>query len=418
MNNQSLHSEISIYVGKGASHSWTWFADIFEREGYYAVSFVDEEDVQEGALSCCDVFFISGGDTFAIAEGLGSKGAGEIKKFVSGGGTYIGSCAGAYLPLHSSLPPLNMFNYVGARITNLTRHLPEVKQKPEKFCTEYGCRYVFHPVREELTVKLTGWNDFQNELITAPLYGGPALTATADIEVLAEYDGFTAKTEFLIDEDIARQALIGKAAAVSKKYGKGRFYLFGPHFEHPNYPGANRVLFNILTDCNTQTCSAGKIPETIAAGYDQAPEKNKFLDFLSLLSNARIVALGLERAAYTWLIGKKVYDPEKIRVFLETMWQRARHINSKKWYTYIESGEIDELIRVCSEMLLVLKKLRGEAGKTLAADKTADRFFETLRVLTARFVSLYFRLQRNALGAQKGRLICTYTSRQPQHSIL
>ena len=105
--NEQNQPVIGIYVGHGASHSWTWFADIFEKFGCYNVKFIDEADVEKGLLTDCNVFFISGGDTFAIAEGLGKPGAEEIERFVINGGIYIGSCAGAYLPLRSSLKPLN-----------------------------------------------------------------------------------------------------------------------------------------------------------------------------------------------------------------------------------------------------------------------------------------------------------------------
>ncbi len=147
--------EIGIYVGQGASHSWTWFADLFDREEYHSVNFFDDHDIAADALSGVDVFFVSGGDTFAIAQALGKIGADAIEKFVLCGGIYIGACAGAYLPLNSSLPPLNQFNFVAARIANLTKDLPEAVTNPEKFCTEYGCRYVYHPVREGLQLRLS-----------------------------------------------------------------------------------------------------------------------------------------------------------------------------------------------------------------------------------------------------------------------
>ena len=85
----NIQSEVGIYVGAGASHSWTWFADIFDREAYSAVCFLDERDIAAGALSRIDVFFVSGGDTFAIAYGLGKTGADAIEKFVRCGGIYI-----------------------------------------------------------------------------------------------------------------------------------------------------------------------------------------------------------------------------------------------------------------------------------------------------------------------------------------
>ena len=72
--------EVGIYVGGGASHSWTWFADIFDRQGICGVRFIDEAELAGGELDGVGVFFISGGDTFAIAEALGSSGAAKLEE--------------------------------------------------------------------------------------------------------------------------------------------------------------------------------------------------------------------------------------------------------------------------------------------------------------------------------------------------
>jgi len=76
-----LWPDIGIYVGAGTSHSWTWFADIFERNGIYSVRFLDEDDFTEDCLDHIDVLLVSGGDTFAIAEGLGRSGAEQLEQF-------------------------------------------------------------------------------------------------------------------------------------------------------------------------------------------------------------------------------------------------------------------------------------------------------------------------------------------------
>lgn len=407
--------EVGIYVGYGASHSWTWFADIFDRAGYDAVCFLDEKDIAAGALNRCDAFFVSGGDTFAIAEGLGQRGAEEIERFVGNGGTYIGACAGAYLPLKSSLTPLNKFNYVGARIANLSKNLPVPQQMAEKFCTEYGCRYVFHPVREEVVVKL---KDRQGT-IKAPLYGGPAMLPSDDIEVLAEYEGFTGKTEFLIDREIAGATLIGNVAAARKKSGRGVYYLFGPHFEHPEYPEANEILFNILSESGR----AGREERTM--GHGEAPgcaalaAKNEFTAFLSEISNSRIMALALERTSYTWLIGKKVYDPEKIRVFIEAIWSRARRVDPAEGYAYVSDREMKSLQRLAGETTGLLRQLRAAEGSA-DSDMIAQQLFTCLRDVTARFLSLYFNLKRDGVLEHEGRLTCTTItciSPQPRHCI-
>jgi glutamine amidotransferase-like uncharacterized protein len=408
-----MQPEVGIYVGEGASHSWTWFADIFEREAYTAVCFLDERDIAAGALTGVDVLFISGGDTFAIAQGLGKSGADAIEKFVRCGGIYIGACAGAYLPLNSSLPPLNLFNFVATRISNLTKDLPEAVAKPEKFCTEYGCRYVYHPVRESVQLRLSGWGR-DGQYVEAPLYGGPALLPSDDAVVLAEYVGFTDSTEFLIDPEIAGRALLGTAAAIKKDYGRGSFYLFGPHFEHPDYHEANSLLFEIFTCMKTSQRSRA------LCTVRQSVNKKQYLAFLSAVSNARIMALALERTAFIWLIGRKVYDPEKIRVFTEAIWQRARQLEAPECLACIESADIGLLTAQAIEVARIIQKLRNDGQPRAQETACAERLFLTLRTAAAAFLTIYFRLQRGGVLHQQRRSTCTIAtciSLQPQCSI-
>jgi len=387
--------EVGIYVGSGASHSWTWFADIFDRAGLYSVSFLTETEIEAGDLSGCDVFFVSGGDTFAIAEGLGRSGAEEIKKFVGRGGTYIGTCAGAYLPLNSSLLPLDQFNFISSRIVNLSKNLPAPKQRAEKFCTAYGCRYVFHPVRAEVTMKLTGLCADEDDTVKAPLYGGPVLRPSDDIEVLAKYAGFTDKTEFLIDDAIAHKTVIGNIAAARKSFGQGTFYLFGPHFEHPAFTDANRILFKIIlhSSRNVNKNRCRKSSSEPVPGQDVT--KKTYDKFLSSISNARIVALAMERSTYTWLIGTKVYDPEKIRVFLEAIWHRARQVQSTEGYKYIHAHELSDLKMLLKEITNAMKQLKAETDSSGQSCATATNLFILLREATAKFLAIYFRLQRD-----------------------
>jgi hypothetical protein len=408
-----IQPEIGIYVGHGASHSWTWFADIFDREAVANVTFLDEGDIASDALSEVDIFLISGGDTFAIADGLGKKGADGIEKFVRCGGMYIGSCAGAYLPLHSSMPPLNFFNFVATRIANLTKDLPEAVAKPEKFCTEYGCRYVYHPVRESVRLKLCGW-DRNGQYIEAPLYGGPALLPSHDEDVLAEYAGFTDSTEFLIDREIADRALIGTAAAIKKDYGRGVFYLFGPHFEHPDYHVANNLLLEILGAA--RSCQRS---DTGCTALNPVKEK-LYRAFLSAVSNARIMALALERSSYSWLIGRKVYDPEKIRVFLEAIWKRARLLANNDCYSRMESSDIELLIAQAAKIAETIQKLRLDTQARANETALAEYLFLTLRKAAAAFLTIYFHLKRGGVLHHQRRSTCTIAtciSRQPRHSI-
>ena len=190
---------------------------------------------------------VSGGDTFALAEGLGREGAAALEAWVRSGGLYLGSCAGAYLPLCSSKDPLNLFNFVEARISNLTSILPEPRKFKEKFSLPYGCSFIYHPVREAVRISGNGHAPFSGiGDFPAPLYGGPAMIPRDAVETLAWYSGFTEKTAFLVDRELARETLIGKAAVIRKRMGSGAFYLFGPHLEHPHYLKANRLVIDTI----------------------------------------------------------------------------------------------------------------------------------------------------------------------------
>lgn len=407
-------ADVCVYSGYGASHSWTWFADIFDRENFSNIFFADESDILNGVLCHCKVFFISGGDTFAIAQGLGQRGADQIASFVRGGGVYMGSCAGAYLPLKTSLSPLNRFNFVQAKIANLASVLPEQIVETEKFCTEYGCRYVFHPVREEVVMRVLRKGSGIADSIIAPLYGGPVMLPSDDMASLAVYDGFSDKTEFLVDRHTAWQTLSGNVAAAEKRYEKGVFYIFGPHFEHPDYPEANRMIFSLMQQHGigldqpsggNRSPSRGGTPETV------------FLEVMRLLSNARIAALGLESRSVKWLIGRKYYDYEKIRVFLETMWTRARAIHRAKCGTQTDAHISEQLALFLARINRYLKELRCQASSlSCPATGPAEDLFADLRKSSALLLTAYFNLKSNGFIRNERRTGCTYTSKQRRFS--
>src|SRR4030067_3611975 len=96
---------------------------------FYHVHFVDERDVLANALEPLGVLLMSGGDTFAIAEGLGAEGSDKLRSFINRGGLYIGTCAGAYLPLRSSMEFLNQFNFIDVKISNISRRLSESERQ-------------------------------------------------------------------------------------------------------------------------------------------------------------------------------------------------------------------------------------------------------------------------------------------------
>ncbi len=385
------YPRIGIYAGAGTSHSWLWFVEIFDRMGFHDITFLDENAVQHSGLKDLDVLAVSGGDTFAVAEALGAKGADSLKSFVEEGGLYIGACAGAYLPMNSSKEHLNLFNFADVKITNLSKTLPKAERMAHKFCASYGCDFIFHPVREDVRLRTNGLPPFTGPpFLTAPMYGGPGMIVPENSDVLAYYDGFTEKTSFLVNKALARDILLGKAAVVRVYKGKGCFYLFGPHFEHPRFPEANKLVADaIYWDIREtpETRSSSDQEEEILWG-DEA--KKLIRDIRRELSNSRIVATGLEIMPIQWMIGAKIYEPEKIRVFLEAMWPRIRPLE-KCSQIRIQQGMAERIVHYAKDTTALLREMKHQVDQKHETVASATVVFDLLHKLSTAFFNLYFR---------------------------
>ncbi len=395
---------IGIYTGSGASHSWLWFVEILDRMGFYHVHFVGERDIRSNGLDSLSVLLMSGGDTFAIAEGLGAEGSDKLKSFIEGGGLYIGTCAGAYLPLRSSMDFLNQFNFVDVKISNISRRLLESERSlfQKASCSSYGCDFVFHVVREDVVVEMVnGYRaDGKKEMI-APLYGGPSMLPSEDIDPIATYKGFTKKTKFLVEEELAERTLLGNIAVAKKSMGKGHLYIFGPHFEHPYYPSCNLFLTEIILKEQS-----GRPIATEKDSFEDSQNqikgealKDLFRDLKRELSNSRIMASGMNDFSVRWLIGNKYYEPEKISLFINAVWDKLKNLES---ISDLEVGR-DPLLRcveISREITKELKTIKSEIREKGDDTSLATKLFFNLKTLSSNFFRLYFEVKRNQAQVQ------------------
>jgi len=387
------YPKVGIYIGKGASHSWLWFVELLEKIGVYDIHFMDEHDIWEGGLRVTNIFLVGGGDTYAIAEGLNKIGADELRSFVNNGGTYMGSCAGAYLLLHLSGPPFTPFsNFTKVQMANVSTSLPECKCMPTKFYSPYNDGYVIHPVRESLVLEPARDSFFRKgAALVAPLYGGPAMVPSKGETALAHYREFTDDTIFLAEQELAQRMFIGNAAVIKKRLGKGTLWLFGPHFEHPMFPLANSAIVKSMYI---------SLNENDSRDYSNFSQEGKMIDgffskevFKALkreVSNSRIMALGLESKQIYWVIGKKSYEPEKIRVFLETVWRRLPGLMTNR-VVFGRKTEFEELSGMFCEIRKDIKSVASGLQKDEDTTPVAERMFTGLKRATARFLDIYFR---------------------------
>jgi len=393
------HLPIGIYMGRGASHSWLWFVQILDRMGFYNVHFVDERDILSNALEPLNVLLMSGGDTFAIAEGLGEEGSGKLRSFIEGGGLYIGTCAGAYLPLRSSMGFLNQFNFVDVKISNISRRLSETERHTlqKVACSSYGCDFVYHVVREDVLLEMV--NGFQTDgkkEIVAPLYGGPSMLPSEDIEPIATYKGFTKKTRFLVEEELAEKTLIGNIAVAKKSMGRGHLYVFGPHFEHPHYPSCNLFLAEIIyKEQKGEPANIGKDFPGDPKNQIKGEALRESLKHLKReLSNSRIMASGMDDSSLHWLIGNKYYEPEKISVFINTVWDKLKDLESMSDLK-VNKNLLLRCIGISKGITRELRKVKSEIKEQGDATCLAAKLFLDLKTLSSYFFTLYFKVKRD-----------------------
>jgi hypothetical protein len=230
----------------------------------------------------------------------------------------------------------------------------------------------------------------------APLFGGPSMLPSEDIEPIATYKGFTRKTKFLVEEELAEKTLIGNIAVAKKSMGKGHLYIFGPHFEHPHYPSCNLFLAEII-----YKEQQGKRPPTRqdrSTGVQNRIHGEALRELLKglkrELSNTRILVSGMNDFSISWLIGNKYYEPEKISVFINSVWDKLRALEC---LSDLEADEMElhrcvELSKEIIENVKTIKSMMKEQGESTLL---ASKLFQNLKALSSTFFTLYFKVKRD-----------------------
>jgi hypothetical protein len=337
---------LAVYAGRGSSHSWTWLADLFESTGIQNVRFLDSDGFVKRVSHGCDIALLSGGDGFSIASALSGLGFTRLKHFIESGGRYVGICAGAYLPLPSSLRPFSEFNLSSTKIENINCTITPLENIPPRVAVSYGRCAVVHPVRGEVEL------DWRGGRLKAPIYGGPIFREPDKDEVLLRYFRFTPNTEFQFVRDFAKDIVLGRPAAIRCYHGEGELLLFGPHLEHPSYPEANSIFLELL---------GLKRSEAV-----RVRQRKTDPGLAKVLADLKVAILGLENRSF--IVGRKLWDGSR---YLEL--QKA--IEKRAW-----SMGPDLVERVSSALASVRERImQMSIGIETDADETTGALVDAAR---------------------------------------
>lgn len=201
---------VAVFEDKGVGRSVTNLKrGLRGIEGVYYRS-VTSTEIRSGVLAEFDLLILPGGSGSKQAYALEEEGRAEIRDYVSGGGGFIGFCAGAYLASADYTWSLNLL---------------DAKVLDRK-----------HWARGKGTVRLgmsQGGQDFfglEQENVSIHYGQGPLLAPAGnpkipDYEVLAEYETEIAKN------GAPKGIMIGTTAIAAGKFGKGKVLCFSPHPE-------------------------------------------------------------------------------------------------------------------------------------------------------------------------------------------
>lgn len=107
------------------------------------------------------------------------------------------------------------------------------------------------------------------------------------------------------------------------------------------------------------------------------------------ISNMRIRAHAMTRQSVHWQIGAKVYEPEKVLHFVDTMWKRLANTNAPEPGTG-SKGIQEALVDQAAECNGLLKELSLKINAEEDSQKLAEEMFSSLKDLVVAFLGAYF----------------------------
>ncbi len=228
---------VAVYVGPGARGMgmFRWM-QIMDQAPETVTTYVDGPSISAGALRNVDLIVMPGGNSTVEQKALGPEGQRELKRFIEEGGSYVGTCAGAFLLMNGTN-------------TNKVLGLAPFKVRRGGWGGEAMLQVDYTKEAAALSGIKAGHH-------TERFHGGPVMDPApavpgADFKVMARFacnlHSYSTTNKFGMT-DGKLPAMAGAASAVAGTYGKGRVWLFSCHPEYyPDTWGSVKASIKFLT---------------------------------------------------------------------------------------------------------------------------------------------------------------------------
>jgi glutamine amidotransferase PdxT len=201
---------LALYDDAGASTSKEKLVVAVQQDARFEIERLKAEDIRAGKLPGFRAVLLPGGSGSKQGNTLGETGREEIRKFVRGGGGYIGVCAGAYLATSDYDWSLHILNAKVVDRKHWARGVADLELS-------------FSPAGREF-FRLSG------DRLTLHYHQGPLLAPDERAELppyrpLARFEAEVAKN------GAPKGVMIGTTAIAAADFGAGRVLCFSPHPE-------------------------------------------------------------------------------------------------------------------------------------------------------------------------------------------
>ena len=197
---------VALYKDGGVSGTYTNVQKTVEEDPAFELTLVNGQQIRDGILDQFEIVIFPGGSGRGEAASLQPEGVKKVKEFIKSGKSYVGICAGAYLPIQQDFLNAEFRDPAWQRgVTELKIEFSPLGQKlvGDEFKGEVEIRYGNGPV-----VNI-------NPIPTRPR-----------CEVLAWYRSEVA------NNGTKPGIQINSPAILLSTYGRGMILTFSPHPEH------------------------------------------------------------------------------------------------------------------------------------------------------------------------------------------
>ena len=231
------------------SFLWGYMAVSTLRDLGFSFDLLTSETVRKEALNNYQVLFVPGGWASLKSASLGADGREELRRYVSGGGAYLGICGGAGLALQVDeglgLLPVTR-KPIAERLPNFSGSI-RVRQVsshslwwglPEEVPFQVWWPSQFELVKPKKIQILGRYGDPESDFYVSDL------NVCETVEARLEWE----ELEKAYQINLNPERLANEPAIITGDYGQGRVVLSYPHLETPGDVAGNKALFNIWHD--------------------------------------------------------------------------------------------------------------------------------------------------------------------------